>query len=120
YSDWSRSIWLGNSQLHAINQSKDGDRSAPELLHAKLRASKNYPVTFSQPSANLQEQLALFAYLQPRLAPKALILPVVFDDFRETGLRAEIQSALKDEATASTLRDFAIGRDLIQESRAQP
>src|SRR5438105_390418 len=47
-------IWLGNSQLHAINQSKSGDRSAAEILHLKLRDSGKYLVAFSEPSANFQ------------------------------------------------------------------
>src|SRR5712664_2677911 len=29
----SRFLWLGNSQIHAINQRKPSDRSAPEILH---------------------------------------------------------------------------------------
>ena len=77
-------LWLGNSQLHAINQFKPGDVNAPPILFDRLRARNEYLVTFSEPNASLQEQLVLFSYLLPRLEPKALILPIVFDDFRES------------------------------------
>jgi len=110
-----RYLWLGNSQLHAINQRKPADRSAPELLHMLLRASGSYLVTFSEPNANLQEHLVLFAYLLPRLKPDVLLLPVVFDDFRETGVRAGIAPALRDDQARAELSDSRIGATLLAE-----
>ena len=115
-----RYLWLGNSQLHAINQRKAGDRSAPELLHGHLRDSGGYVVTLSEPNANLQEHLVLFSYLLPRLKPDVLLLPVVFDDLRETGLRAGIASALPDEETRDVLAGSAVGAALLEEGAISP
>lgn len=111
-----RFLWLGNSQLHAINQRKAGDRSAPEILHRSLRSSGGYLVTFSEPNASLQEHLVLFANLLPRLQPDVLILPLVFDDFRETGIRAEILPALRDASTRGVLSAFEVGKALVAEA----
>jgi hypothetical protein len=110
-----RFLWLGNSQLHAVNQYKGGDRSAPEILHRSLRSSGGYLVTFSEPNASLQEHLALFAYLLPRIRPDVLILPLVFDDFRETGIRAEILPALRDKAAREALSTSEVGKALVTE-----
>jgi hypothetical protein len=118
---WDRHfLWLGNSQLHAINQRKPTDRSAPEILHLKLRAIGAYLVTFSEPNASPQEHLALASYLLPRLKPQVLLLPVVFDDFRETGLRKDIESALQDVVTREQLQVSNIGKELILESERMP
>ena len=112
----SRYVWLGNSQIHAINQRQPSDRNAPEILHRSMQKSLGYLVTFSEPNANLQEHLTLFAYLLPRLKPNGLILPVVFDDFRETGIRADIMPALQDKETQHNLSAFEIGMKLIGEA----
>lgn len=108
-------LWLGNSQLHAINQFTPGDTSATELLHRRLAETGDYLVTFSEPNASLQEHLVLFAYLLPRLSPRALILPVVFDDFRESGIRRELLPALEDPQTVAALAGSAEGRRLLGE-----
>ena len=115
-----RLLWLGNSQIHAINQRRQNEPSAPEALHRKLRPSGDYLVAFSEPNASLQEHLALFAYLAPRLKPRALILPIVFDDFRETGIRTEILPALKDPAARASLGGLDIGKTILAEADASP
>ena len=48
-------LWLGNSQLHAINQPQPNDEVSPLILHKKLKKFGTYTLTFSQPNANLQE-----------------------------------------------------------------
>ena len=115
-----RYLWLGNSQLHAINQRQENDQSAPEALHLKMRAAGGYVVTFSEANANLQEHLALFAYLLPRFKPDVLLLPVVFDDFRETGIRSEIAPALRDERARTLMSAFSVGKELIAEINQSP
>jgi hypothetical protein len=106
-------LWLGNSQLHGVNQMKQGDETAAAILYPRLRQRGLHLVTFSQPNANLQEQLALFAYLEARLPVKVLILPVVFDDLRETGVRGDLLSALEDPATRDVLGQDEAGRRLM-------
>ena len=112
-------LWLGNSQVHAINQMKAGDTNAPPLLHATLRERFGLDLlTFSQPNANLQEHLVLFQYLRARVPTKVLILPLVFDDLRETGLRSEIAAALDDPPTDQALARSDVGRRIVKQARA--
>jgi len=64
-------LWLGNSQLAAINRYKDGDRTASSLLYERLRKRGYHLVTYSQPNANLFEhglvELGLGAFIGERL-----------------------------------------------------
>jgi hypothetical protein len=113
-------LWLGNSQIHSLNQQQPGDRTAALLLFEPLQARGIDFLTFSQPNANLQEHLVLFAYLLERLPVEWLILPAVFDDLRETGIRAKLATALDDPATVATLSKFPIGeRILAQKPKAE-
>ena len=41
-------IWLGNSQLHVINQFTNGDETASKKLHKFLKKKGHYLFTFSQ------------------------------------------------------------------------
>ena len=52
-------LWLGNSQLHAINQQKTGDVTASAILHRVAKLESKYLMTFSQPNASLQEHYLL-------------------------------------------------------------
>ena len=56
-------LWLGNSQVHTINQMQAGDVTASVILHRYLERNSKYFLTFSQPNANLQEHYLLFEYL---------------------------------------------------------
>ena len=106
-------LWLGNSQVHAVNQLHEGETNAPPLIFNALKSNDLDLVTFSQPNANLQEHYLLFEYLQHRLPLKVLILPAVFDDMREDGLRKEIAETLADANTKTALEKTAIGQKII-------
>jgi hypothetical protein len=106
-------LWLGNSQVHGINQYKEGEETAPAILFPRLRERGLHLVTFTQPNANLQEQLALYAYLESRLPIRSLILPVVFDDLRETGVRSDVLPVFEDPAARTVLEDSEVGRKLM-------
>lgn len=108
-SQQNKVLWLGNSQLHSINQFRLGDNNAPALLFKLLRDSKIDLVTFSQSNANLQEHLVLMEYLTRKLPIKFLILPLVFDDTREEGLRAEVADFMFNLQTSNALQDSEIG-----------
>ena len=105
-------IWFGNSQLHAINQYHQGEQNAPALLFAKLAQREVDLVTFSQGNANLQEHYVMFEYLRSRIHPKQIILPVVFDDLREDGLREEIADLFRDNKFRNFLSESDFGRHL--------
>lgn len=83
-------LWLGNSQLHSINQITAQDQPASALLHQKLLSDDGYLITFSQANANLQEHLVLASFMFENFDVQALILPVFFDDLREDGVRSSI------------------------------
>lgn len=107
-------LWLGSSQLHAINQYSDGDLTASAILFDRLRSRDVDLVTFSQPNASLREHYILFEYLRARHRFDTLILPVVFDDTREGSIRSSMSSALSSPAVASAVMETEIGRRIIE------
>ena len=110
-----RALWLGNSQLHAVNQLRAGERNAPDILAEQLAEGSIDLVTVSTGNANLQEHMVLFNYLLDRMEPNILILPVVLDDTREDGLRDYVANLLKDEKLRQRLNDSDIGAKLVNE-----
>lgn len=112
-------LWLGNSQLHAVNQLRPREENAPPIVARRLRKLGVDLVAFSQPNANLQEHLTLFSYLRPRLPIRALVLPVVFDDLREVGLRTDIAAAIGDPEVLAALRRHEIGRRILASQKQQ-
>jgi len=110
-------LWLGNSQVHAVNQFQEGEENAPPILFRRLLPHHIDLLTFSEPNANLQEHYVLFEYLRSRLPLELLVLPVVFDDLRETGLRAEIAEALLDASTVEALTRTPIGQRIVNDNK---
>jgi len=111
-------LWLGNSQLHAINQMKPNDVTASSLLFDFMRTLRTDLITFSEPNANLQEHYVLFDYLTHKLPIRALLIPAVFDDTREDGLRTGVAEALDDSTTLHSIEDTEIGRQIIKGNKA--
>jgi hypothetical protein len=97
-------LWLGNSQLAAINRRQSGDVNAPLLLHKAAKARGNYLVTYAIPNANLSEHALTIEALSPIYKPRAIMLPVVFDDFREQGLREFVADFARDPVVRSRLQ----------------
>lgn len=110
-------LWLGNSQLHAITKYQEGDRVAPEIVHEMLRERNRFLFAVSQPKGNLQEHLLLLAYLLPIVRPTALVLPVVFDNFRDVGIRDTLLNALNDPEVMTLLRRSAAGAKIVEANR---
>lgn len=106
-------LWLGNSQVHAINQKKPGDETAAPILHRHLEANNKYLIVFSQPNASLQEHYLLFEYLTNQLPVTTLVLPVVFDDLRETGIRFSLLDVFESLSVSGRLGKTPIGRSLL-------
>jgi hypothetical protein len=111
-------LWLGNSQVHAVNQLQTGESNSTPLLFERLKDVKLDLVTFSQPNANLQEHLVLFKYLKQQLPVKVLILPIVFDDMREEGLRKEVSDFLNDASVNKALTKSSIGLKILTANKA--
>jgi len=112
-------LWLGNSQVHAINQYRAGDETAAPELHRLFFAQGEYFLTASQPNANLQEHYLFFAYLLGKLPIRSLLLPVVFDDMREDGVRASLLDMLKDPSAMGLLKTTRIGQGLLDNQSDQ-
>lgn len=106
-------LWLGNSQLHAINQYHEGDQTAALLLHKDLKKFDIYTLTFSQANANLQEHYLLLAYLLEYFPIQTLILPVVFDDLREDDIRLTIENVLSNQFVKKKISKSYTGKNLI-------
>ncbi len=92
-------IWLGNSQLHGINQMHEGDKTAVMTLHQLLRKTRVDLMGFSQPNVNPQEEEMVFKHLRNLLSIDLLILSLVFDDFREDDIRSDIEDTIRNHVT---------------------
>ena len=107
-------LWLGNSQLHAINNAHVNDETAVAKVHDFLLGEFDTVAT-SYPNANLQEHLVTLAYLHNKLNNiKVLIVPLVFDDLRETGIRDDIQPLLENPSVAEQLKTLQCCENLVR------
>ena len=106
-------INLGNSQQHAINQFKSGDETASAIIHRENLKKGVWTVTYSQPNANLQEHFLIYKLLSSKYNPVAILLPVFYDDMRETGIRSDLLSALNDTSSAQLLAKSEYGKTLL-------
>jgi hypothetical protein len=111
-------VWLGNSQIHAINQIKKNDVNCVQILYGMLSEVDYDLLAFSDPNANLQEHYVLFEYLTHHLPIKTLLLPVVFDDMRENGLRDSFVPILEDSEMVYELSKSEIGQSMLVENRS--
>jgi hypothetical protein len=110
-------LWLGNSQLHSINQWSPGETEAVPRLFHRLQPLGLDLVAFSQPNASLQEHYVVFEYLRTQIPLSVVILPAVFDDTREEGLRPEIGDYLKSPDVQYALSRTDIGIKLLAKSQ---
>lgn len=107
-------LWLGNSQLHTINQPIDGDAPAMQWASEAL----GFPVYgVSLNNANLQEHLVVLHWALARRKFQWLILPLCFDDLREDGIRTELHP-LVTLPVASALAARPVGKRLADEIAA--
>ena len=118
-------VWLGNSQLHGVNQLKPSQTTSTEIMHRALYKDDYFLMTFSQANGNFKEQYILFEYLRSKAQIKYLILAIVMDDMREATIRPSIENALSEENVNNnlSLTDFGtkiLEDDLDSENNDQP
>lgn len=101
-------LWLGNSQLPAINRFQQGQENAPQLLFKWLRNRDRYLITYSQPNANLAEHAVVFGAASQRYNLDLVLLPVVFDDLRESGIRAIVADFTHDPKVLRQLKNSGV------------
>lgn len=106
-------LWFGNSQLHAVNQMRAGEEPAPPILFRKLLQRNVDLLTFSQPNATMLEHYVLFEHLRHHVPVRAVVLPVVFDDFRDQGVRTTLRDALTDRRTRDSLNETEVGKQIL-------
>jgi hypothetical protein len=105
-------LWLGNSQLHAVNQLSDGDHTAPHFATERL----GWPMyALSLPNASLQEHLVVLHWALERWQPSVLVLPLVYDDLRESGLRREFRSIASPDLIRRLESSSELGKLLAAE-----
>ena len=110
-------LWLGNSQLHTINQRQPEDHLAPYWLRKALPCSGcPVPLGVSVPNANLQEFLLLDRYVQQHVKIKGLIVELPFIGLREEGIRSEL-AAFVDSALEKDLSNTSSGRSVVETIR---
>ena len=111
-------LWLGNSQLHFINQFQHGEHVAPFWLRNSVNCPDVFvPLGISLPNASLQEHYILAKYFWQRFPIRAVILQLCFDDLREDGLREEF-AALLTPQDRKTLQSNEIGSDILARADA--
>lgn len=89
-------LWIGNSQLHSINQMQNDDLLSIEIL-SQTKAESAGIVAVSFPNLNYGEAEKIFSFFVEKINVDILILGVVFDDFREFGIRPEILKQLGND-----------------------
>lgn len=92
-------LWLGASQLHAINHYVPGDALAVDHANRSARdrgAAQTY-VQVSLANANFHEFLTEFLALRRRgVTPTSLVVAALYDDLRDAGIRDSVLIDLGD------------------------
>ncbi len=105
-------LWIGNSQLHGVNQYRTGQVNCISFLSEQLKTFKEEVLGISYPNGNMQEFLTSVLYFSKLIPPKGIILPICFDDMREDGIRDAlklkpvIDSVQNEPAYYSTLENI--------------
>jgi hypothetical protein len=109
-----RILWLGNSQLHYINQYRKGDHLAPYWLRLGLNASACIePLGCSLPNVSLQEFLVLSRYAIGHMPVNLLLVELVFDDLREDDLRSDFNEMLTSDVAAGIGRSSSTAKGIM-------
>ena len=106
-------LFLGNSQMHSVNQLKDSETTYLGILNDKTQGTDVLGVSF--PNANLQEHWLAFAYLKQSLPIRYVALPVFMDDLREDGIRADGSFEVLKHENFALSAEVAINKKINQE-----
>lgn len=110
----NRILWLGNSQLHYINQYQKGDHLSPYWLRSKWKdPAAIEPLGCSIPKAGFQEYLILSRYAVMKCHINLVILELVFDNLREDSLRDEFTEILSPETSDEMRKTSKLADDII-------
>lgn len=115
FSDVPLTLWLGNSQLHAVNQFNHGEQTAVARLHQDLITRGNYTIGMSYPNVNLLENFVGYNFVQSHTPVSTVIIPLVFDDTREMGVGPDFEEAFLNANFAKNIVKSAFGEELAAE-----
>jgi len=109
-------LWLGNSQLHTINQFRKGDHLAPYWLLTLMDCGGCIlPLGVSLPSANFQEFYVLAHTFSKRLPLSLVIIQLVFETLREDGLRNNFEVLLNsDSGIRAEISRGEVGQEILR------
>lgn len=82
-------LWVGASQLHAINRPQKGDQLAVTFANqdaSKKNRARRY-IQLSEPNANYHELWAIISAFLDETPPDAIVLALTYDDLKELGIR---------------------------------
>jgi len=107
-------LWLGASQLHAINRFSDGDDLA--VGHANRGDTKRRFVQCSMGNANFHELLCMYLRLRDAgLKPDILLVALTYDDLREEGIRPSVREWIQNSANLTGILDVRVKGNLEKE-----
>lgn len=110
----ARIALLGWSQLHGVNQYRDGDRTAPWRLAKSFEARTIDFLTLSQPLSNPQEQYVLLHWLQTQSRFDGLVIGAWLQGMREENVRPAIAIAAADARVRARLEGSEQGRMALE------
>ena len=112
-SSRKRLLWLGWSQLYAINDYHAGDRTGPALLAERLAGADVDLIAIAMPNINPREELLVYEYLRPRLKLAGVVVPAWLQGMKQEGIRPTWQAALADPAVRSALAALPSGSAIL-------
>ena len=83
-------LWIGNSQLHAVNQPDINAKLSSYIVSENLQKKEIGLVTFVAPNINFQEYLSILIYFTKEVDLDYIILSLCFDDTREDNVRKNL------------------------------
>lgn len=106
-------LWMGNSQLYVINQHQQDQVPAPSLLSDALRPQGYEVICLSPPNSSFEEHYLLWEKASRTLDVHQLVMPLVFDDLRETRIRATIAPVMAEPEIHAQLESTEIGTKIL-------
>ncbi|HEY4919253.1 MAG TPA: hypothetical protein VII40_04055, partial [Xanthobacteraceae bacterium] len=108
-----RVLWLGWSQLYAINDYHPGDRTAPSLVAEKLATADIDLIAIAMPNINPREELLVYEYVRRRVRLSGVIVPAWLQGMKQEGIRPTWQAALADPAVRTALAALPSGPSIL-------
>jgi hypothetical protein len=108
-----RVLWLGWSQLYAINDFHPGDRTAPALVAERLAAADIDLIAIAMPNINPREELLVYEYVRRRLKLGGVIVPAWLQGMKQEGIRPTWAAALADPAVRTALAALPSGPAIL-------